>query len=118
MNGFVDLFFEHNEKYYILDWKSNFLGDQIADYSKEGLMQGMNESNYHLQYLLYTVAIDKYLSNRLGEDYNFEEHFGGVCYVFLRGVREGKETGFFVQDVKKEELDHIKEIVFSTTVIS
>lgn len=118
MNGFVDLFFKHNGKYYILDWKSNFLGDKIEDYSKEGLIQGMNESNYHLQYLLYTVAIDKYLSNRLGEGYNFEEHFGGVCYVFLRGVRKNEETGFFVQDVKKEELDHIKEIVFSTTVIS
>lgn len=116
MNGFVDLFFKHNGKYYILDWKSNFLGDKIEDYSKEGLIQGMNESNYHLQYLLYTVAIDKYLSNRLGEGYNFEEHFGGVCYVFLRGVRDGEEIGFFVQDVKKEELEKMKEIIFTPAV--
>lgn len=111
MNGFVDLFFEYNGKYYILDWKSNFLGDRVEDYSKEGLMQGMNESNYHLQYLLYTLAIDKYLSNRLGESYNFEEHFGGVCYVFLRGVRQNSETGFFVQDVNKNELVKMRGIV-------
>lgn len=116
MNGFVDLFFEHNGKYYILDWKSNFLGDQVNNYSKEGLMLGMNESNYHLQYLLYTVAIDKYLNNRLGENYNFDDHFGGVVYVFLRGVRENEKTGFFVQDVKKEELSKLRAVLLGEII--
>jgi exodeoxyribonuclease V beta subunit len=109
MTGFVDLFFEYKGKYYILDWKSNFLGDELSAYSKENLMEGMNESNYHLQYLIYTVAIDKYLTNRLGDTYDFDEHFGGVCYVFLRGVREGKENGFFAQEVKREEVIALKK---------
>lgn len=79
-------------------------------------MQGMNESNYHLQYLLYTVAIDKYLNNRLGENYNFDDHFGGVVYVFLRGVRENEKTGFFVQDVKKEELTKLRSVLLGEII--
>jgi len=111
MNGFVDLFFEHNGKYYILDWKSNFLGDQDDNYAPENLVQAMNESNYHLQYLLYAVAVDKFLRSRLGTDYNFETHFGGVAYVFLRGVRPKKKHGFFVQQVEKRELDKLREVL-------
>jgi exodeoxyribonuclease V beta subunit len=111
MNGFVDLFFEHNGKYYILDWKSNFLGDQDENYAPENLVQAMNESNYHLQYLLYAVAVDKFLRSRLGNDYNFEAHFGGVVYVFLRGVRPEKKHGFFVQKVKKKELDQLRGVL-------
>ncbi|MEJ7683541.1 MAG: hypothetical protein WKG06_37930 [Segetibacter sp.] len=56
MNGKMDMFFEHSGKYYILDWKSNFLGDSLDYYKKEVLTGAMSENNYHLQYLLYTVA--------------------------------------------------------------
>lgn len=119
MNGLIDLFFEYNGKYYILDWKSNYLGDQLDHYSPEPLVGedidrltlAMNESNYHLQYLLYTVAVDKYLNSRL-PDYDFEKHFGGIIYVFLRGARQGQESGFYVNQVSKEERDKIKGILF------
>ena len=111
MNGFVDLFFEHQGKYYILDWKSNFLGDQEENYAPENLVYAMNESNYHLQYLLYSVAVDKFLSSRLGADYSFETHFGGVVYVFLRGVRPEKKHGFFIQQVEKRELDQLRQVL-------
>lgn len=119
MNGLIDLFFEYNGKYYILDWKSNYLGDQLDHYSPEPLVGenidkltlAMNESNYHLQYLLYTVAVDKYLNSRL-PDFDFDEHFGGIIYVFLRGAREGQESGFYVNQVSKEERDKIKGILF------
>lgn len=118
MNGLIDLFFEYNGKYYILDWKSNYLGDQLEHYSPEPLVGedidrltlAMNESNYHLQYLLYTVAVDKYLNSRL-PDYDFEKHFGGIIYVFLRGTRSGKSSGLYVRGVKKEELEKLKGIV-------
>jgi exodeoxyribonuclease V beta subunit len=112
MTGFVDLFFEYNGKYYILDWKSNFLGDQEDNYAPENLVYAMNESNYHLQYLLYAVAVDKFLRSRLGADYNFDTHFGGVVYVFLRGVRPEKKHGFFVQELKKKELEKLRKVLF------
>jgi exodeoxyribonuclease V beta subunit len=85
MNGFVDMVFEYDGKYYILDWKSNFLGDTYDDYSEDKLLQAMNASNYHLQYLIYTVALDRFLRLRL-TDYCYDQHFGGVFYLFLRGI--------------------------------
>jgi len=107
MNGFIDLFFEHNGKYYILDWKSNFLGDSLEDYSQDNLLEAMNESNYHLQYLLYTVAINEYLTSKL-PDFKFERDFGGVFYLFLRGVREGKTSGVYYQGVTLKEMNKVK----------
>ena len=95
MNGFIDLFFEHEGQYYILDWKSNYLGNKLSDYSGENLEAAMTQQHYHLQYLIYTIAANKFLKSRLGADYQYEKHFGGVFYMFLRGVRAGTESGIF-----------------------
>jgi exodeoxyribonuclease V beta subunit len=95
MNGLIDLLFLYEGKYYILDWKSNYLGDSVEDYRQEKLAEAMNDNNYHLQYLLYTIAAKKYLRSRLGERFNFEEHFGGVIYLFLRGLRKNQSHGIF-----------------------
>ncbi|WP_207535725.1 exodeoxyribonuclease V subunit beta [Desertivirga arenae] len=94
MNGKIDLFFEHQGKYYVLDWKSNFLGDSIENYNEEALQQAMNENNYHLQYLIYTLAAKKYLESRI-PDFDYETQFGGVIYLFVRGVRKDGSTGVF-----------------------
>lgn len=105
MNGKIDLFFEHQGKYYILDWKSNYLGNSVADYDKAGLAAAMNENNYHLQYFIYTVAIKKYLESRIpGFDYNTQ--FGGIIYCFVRGVRNTSGQGIFTTkpDLKKIQL--------------
>jgi len=94
MNGKIDLFFEHNHRYYILDWKSNYLGFKIADYDAAGVLNAMDENNYHLQYLIYTVALKKYLTSRI-PDFDYETQFGGVIYLFLRGLRKGSTHGVF-----------------------
>ncbi|SFE07622.1 DNA helicase/exodeoxyribonuclease V, beta subunit [Chitinophaga sp. CF118] len=94
MNGKMDLFFEHQGKYYILDWKSNYLGNTLEEYAPEVLTDAMNESNYHLQYLIYTVAAKKYLQTRLS-NFNYEKQFGGVIYLFVRGMRNDTDTGIF-----------------------
>jgi len=95
MNGKIDLFFEHDGKYFILDWKSNFLGDALEDYAATGVANAMNENNYHLQYLIYTVAVKKYLESRL-PGFDYERDFGGVIYLFLRGVRADSDSGIFL----------------------
>ena len=110
MTGFIDLFFEHEGKYYILDWKSNFLGDHIDHYNQENLLNGMNESNYHLQYLIYALALEKYLKSKLS-NFDFEKQFGGVIYLFLRGNREGETHGVYTQKVTQNELDRLKGIL-------
>jgi len=107
--GFIDLLFEHKGKYYILDWKSNHLGYSLENYNEAGVTKGMNEANYNLQYLIYGVATKRFLESR-GE--NFKEVFGGVLYLFLRGLRSGKDTGVFYRSGKEclgvlEGLDRI-----------
>ena len=94
MNGKMDLFFEHQGCYYILDWKSNYLGPLPEDYTHTALATTMNESNYHLQYLIYTLAAKKYLESRV-PGFDYEKQFGGVIYLFVRGMRMGTDTGIF-----------------------
>lgn len=85
MKGYIDLTFKADGRFYILDYKSNYLGDNLDDYGKEALQQAMEDSGYDLQYHIYTLALHRFLSTRMKE-YDFEDHFGGVLYLFLRGV--------------------------------
>ncbi|HVI46719.1 MAG TPA: UvrD-helicase domain-containing protein [Chitinophaga sp.] len=110
MNGKIDLFFEHANRYYILDWKSNYLGSNQEDYSQTALAQAMNESNYHLQYLIYTVAVKKYLENRIpGFDYHTQ--FGGVIYCFVRGIRNNSNSGIFTTKPSFEKIQVLEKLL-------
>lgn len=88
LTGFIDLLFRHNGRIYLADWKSNKLKGRLGNFHQEGLKREMMKHFYPLQYLIYSVAVFKYLRLRNGsftkEDY--ERLFGGVCYFFLRGV--------------------------------
>ncbi len=88
LRGFIDLLFEHNGRFYVLDWKSNHLGDGPNQYGQAHLHAAMTVNGYHLQYLLYTVAVHRYLQQRMA-GYQYAKHFGGVLYLFVRGVRPG-----------------------------
>ncbi len=93
MKGFMDLVFHFEGRYYLVDWKSNFLGGRIEDYARGALQKVMTESFYQLQYHLYVVAIHKYLAARL-PGYRYDSHFGGVYYIFLRGVDPDKGSDY------------------------
>jgi exodeoxyribonuclease V beta subunit len=88
LRGFIDLVFQHQGRWYILDWKSNHLGGSALHYGAAPLQAAMDEHAYTLQYLLYTVALHRWLQTRL-PGYRYEEHMGGVLYLFVRGVRPG-----------------------------
>ncbi len=96
MKGYVDLVFGYQEKFFLIDWKSNYLGNRIEDYHQNALMPAMTEGYYFLQYYLYTLALDRYLSARV-PGYRYDSHFGGVFYLFLRGIdaSRGSEFGIF-----------------------
>jgi exodeoxyribonuclease V beta subunit len=85
MRGFIDLIFEHNGQYFLVDYKSNRLGNHLKDYAPDKLPLAMEEHQYFLQYHIYCVALHRYLEQRL-QDYDYEKHFGGVFYLFLRGM--------------------------------
>jgi exodeoxyribonuclease V beta subunit len=84
LKGFIDLFFAYEGKYYLIDWKSNWLGDDDIGYGQEMLAKAMHDNNYLLQANIYAAALKRYL--RLVDKRPFDEIFGGVFYVFLRGV--------------------------------
>jgi len=100
LKGFIDLVFEHDGRYFVLDWKSNYLGHAVAGYAAKPVADAMAAHGYHLQHLLYSVALDRYLRRRMA-DYQYASHFGGVLYLFVRGVRptwknaDGASAGVF-----------------------
>ena len=85
MRGFIDLVFVHDGRFFLADYKSNYLGPNFSDYGTEALDTAMHQSAYTLQYLIYSVALHRWLRSRI-DGYQYEQHFGGVYYLFLRGM--------------------------------
>jgi exodeoxyribonuclease V beta subunit len=95
VNGFIDLVFEVNGRYYIIDWKSNDLGSSLNDYDIAGMALSMHESCYYLQSAIYLLALHKYLKKRL-PDYSFEKHIGSAFYLYVRGIKNDfADTGIY-----------------------
>ena len=94
LTGFIDLIVRQNGKYFILDYKSNYLGDTAEDYEHEKLKLEIEHAGYDLQYHLYTAALVKYLRKRMPE-FDYEKHFGGVAYLFIRGMKAGLSDGIW-----------------------
>ena len=94
VRGSIDLVFRHNGKYYIVDYKSNFLGSSLADYNENALKKEMLHSHYDWQYLIYTLALHRYLQSVVPH-YDYARDFGGVFYLFLRGMNGEPQSGVF-----------------------
>ncbi|MEX0604405.1 MAG: exodeoxyribonuclease V subunit beta [Marinobacter sp.] len=84
LKGFIDLVFEHGGRYYVADYKSNYIGPTDADYTPEAMARVVSEKRYDLQYALYLLALHRLLKSRL-PDYDYDLHVGGAVYLFLRG---------------------------------
>ena len=110
LRGFIDLFFEHAGRYYIADWKSNWLGSQSDDYGAEEMAAAMLHHNYYLQADLYALAADLFLQQQVA-GYDYEKNFGGVFYVFLRGVDQtDANRGIFHRRPSKETMKVLREL--------
>ena len=84
LKGFIDLTFEHDGRWYIADYKSNWLGPDASYYGGERLLQALAAEHYYLQYLIYLVALRRFLRQRLDDFHN--DQLGGAYYLFLRGM--------------------------------
>lgn len=93
LTGFIDLISEYQGRFYVMDYKSNWL----PDYQPESLTAAMREHNYGLQYWIYSLVLHKYLQQRLPE-YDYESHFGGVKYLFVRGMEKDRPMSGVYQD--------------------
>lgn len=85
LKGFIDLVFEHNGRYYVLDYKSNTLGEDDSAYTDQAMGNAILDKRYDLQYVLYLLALHRLLKARL-PDYDYDRHIGGAVYLFLRGI--------------------------------
>ncbi len=109
LHGFIDLVFEHDGKFYIIDWKSNHLGSDFENYNHQNLKVNIEKSFYDLQYYIYTDALSRYLSWRV-PNYDYEKHFGGVFYIYLRGIHLSKNTGIYFDRPSKTELTSFRTL--------
>ena len=107
MAGFIDLIIRDNNKFYIIDYKSNHLGNSLGDYSPEKLESEIKAAHYDLQYHLYIVALVKFLRKRI-QRFSYEDHFGGVAYLFVRGMREGSDNGIWFHKPEKEIIQNLE----------
>ena len=116
LKGYIDLVVEHEGRYFIVDWKSNHLGDRAADYGGARLAEAMAGQGYHLQALCYALALDRLLRRRL-RDFDAQRHFGGVLYLFVRGLRpgwtdaDGRPAGMHFQRPSPETLARFEALI-------
>lgn len=95
LKGFIDLTFCWKGRFYLLDYKSNYLGEDASYYTQEAIAEAMIDHRYDLQYQLYSLALHRFLQQRM-PNYDYETHFGGVYYLFLRGTeRIDSQNGVF-----------------------
>lgn len=110
MKGYIDLFFERDGRFFIIDWKSNHLGNRYEDYNSESLKETMKSEHYILQYHIYLTAIDKYLQLRY-KGYSYEKNFGGVYYIFLRGIDGKSDSGVYFDRPSAEMVKRLREVL-------
>jgi exodeoxyribonuclease V beta subunit len=115
MKGFMDLVFRYDGRFFLVDWKSNFLGASVEDYGTEALAEVIQDDFYFLQYHLYVTALHQYLKTRLS-GYDYETHFGGVFYIFLRGVHpeSGFQTGIYRDRPAKNVIESLCKDLIAT----
>jgi len=110
MKGFIDLVFERAGRFYFVDWKSNWLGTDTSSYVPQNVVAEMTRNFYNLQLSIYTVALHRYLRQRLA-DYDYDKNFGGAFYIFLRGIdpRKPRNGIFFARPPHKfvQELNEV-----------
>ena len=94
--GFIDLTFEHQGRYYVADYKSNWLGTDDSAYTEQAMTASILDNRYDLQYVLYLLALHRQLKARL-PDYDYDQHMGGALYLFLRGTRAQGQGVFFTR---------------------
>jgi len=114
LTGSMDLFFQHAGRYYLLDWKSNRLGPGIDSYRPEKLRAAMSDHWYFLQYHLYCLALERHLATTL-PDYDYDAHFGGVYYLFIKGIDpDVPGSGVFFDKPARGFLTDLGQAILST----
>ena len=111
LTGFIDLVVLREGKVWIVDYKTNYLGNQFEDYTKERLQNSITESLYDLQYTLYTVALKRYLETWL-TGYDHQRDFMGVAYLYIRALKAGSEYGIWIDRPSDDVVSTLEQYWF------
>lgn len=83
MHGYIDLVYRDAQgRHYVLDYKTN----RLPAYDAASLRRAVTQHDYDLQYLIYLVALRRWLRLRRGDAYDDARDLGGAAYLFLRGI--------------------------------
>ena len=107
LHGFIDLVFEWQGRWYVADYKSNWLGPDHGWYTAERMTETVRSRRYDMQYVLYTLALHRLLKGRLGPSYKPAEHLGGAVYLFLRGCTNADTAGVFFEKPDLAMIDQL-----------
>ncbi|MDZ7790405.1 MAG: exodeoxyribonuclease V subunit beta [Xanthomonadales bacterium] len=110
LHGFIDLVFEWQGRWYVADYKSNWLGPDARYYTREQMEATILSRRYDLQYALYALALHRQLKARMGDSYDPSREFGGAAYMFLRGVEQPDTAGVFFDPLSPELLIELDEL--------
>ncbi|MBK4739131.1 exodeoxyribonuclease V subunit beta [Noviherbaspirillum pedocola] len=111
LRGFQDLVFELDGRYWVLDYKSNALGNDDTAYDAAALAGAMAAHRYDVQGLIYQLALHRLLKARLGEEYDPAEKLGGAIFYFLRGVGNRDTRGCHLLAADAQLLDAVDALL-------
>ncbi len=111
LKGFADLVFEHEGRYWVLDYKSNALGPNDAAYTRRAMEEGMAGHRYDIQGAIYMLALHRLLKSRLGEDYDPARQLGGAVFLFLRGIANSATHGCCLLEPDLDLLDGLDQLL-------
>lgn len=113
VKGFIDLAIKVEDgdtsKFYVIDYKSNFMGVSPEDYSENAVAMNMLEHCYDVQYLFYSLAMHRFLKTRI-ENYSYDKHFGGIIYLYLRGMHRDSTDSVVYTRPKYELIEKLSTI--------
>lgn len=124
LTGFIDLLVMCEGKYYVIDYKSNYIGspdkdNKITNYTYENMKKAIADHRYDLQFLLYSVALVRFLKQKYGKAYSYNELVGGIRYLFIRGMRRThiknelikEQLGVFNYYLKEEFIEKVDKLL-------
>ena len=109
LKGYIDLLVEHQGQYFVVDWKSNYLGEDASAYSHSALRDALLHKRYDMQYILYILALHRLLKSRL-PNYEYDLHVGGAVYVFLRGTDNPETQGLLMDKPPKALIEGLDSL--------
>ncbi|MBO5566805.1 MAG: UvrD-helicase domain-containing protein [Succinivibrio sp.] len=121
VTGFIDLTFKTGDgadaHYYVLDYKSNFIGPDASYYDEKSVALNMLEHCYDVQYLFYSLALHRFLMSRI-DNYSYEKNFGGIIYAYLRGMQKDSGNSVIYTRPRQDIIEKLSAIFGERRVVA